>query len=149
LVDKHKRIWVYYIHDIYKRRWQNGYGTAGKQTEKDKALIAFGNGFLEMVDELEGFRTSAIVANTLIILLERIWSNMDRFSQRLWKEHPIKYDPSNYTPWDDVKPRGCDMCSQEMGIYEAPEKCKIVFCRYCKEEAMLAFDLEEEDISYV
>lgn len=71
---------------------------------------------------------------------------MDRFSERPFVS---KYDPDFNNPLHNEIVYGCDICEDGQGIFEAPEKCKIKFCRKCKEEVMEDFELTEEDVDYV
>lgn len=71
---------------------------------------------------------------------------MDRFSERPFVS---KYDPDSTNPLHIGNTYGCDICEERQGIFEAPEKCKIKFCRKCKPEVMENYELTEDDVEYV
>lgn len=71
---------------------------------------------------------------------------MDRFSWSMsWERR--KLEPIDTPP--EPEPPTCDMCDDADAVLEAPEKCKVRFCRKCEQQAREQFELNDEDMSYI
>lgn len=71
---------------------------------------------------------------------------MDRFNGRPFTS---RYDPDSKNPLHIEVVYKCDICEEDHGVFEAPNKCKIKFCRRCKKEVMQDFELTEEDVNHI